>query len=541
MLSDKQREEIAQETAPLVPLLWENIQNLPDEGKVYHTERYGIVPGENVTAPLTALQTAISEAGGGIIQWAPGEYYLVDFQLASNVQWRAPKGLVTIKLPPDLPTGSNLQIVEGDDKVGLRFEGIIFDGNRSAYGTGISEHWHCADFRGCDVEIVDCEFNNAIGDGAYFGQGLSGPSRVRGYGWRMNNNRRNGIAVVSVTEFVVDDIVIVGTNGTDLPAGPEAGIDFEPNSTNDRLENIRITNIRTEENRGGGIVVAPRLMVGADSDVDIVIRGHTSVEDRIASFRVGHCTGALGGRVIVQDARWIRPVRAGFVARNWASVGPRVEIRNPFILDPESGQAGSTMYGSVFTIYREDGDGDGSTPAGNIHIFEPELRVTGPTTAPKFLYVHPDAPTPENISLVDPIAVEGMNVTNCVDLRATKCFASDRHQLLVRSTGNASFELREREWVSLINTDGMNTTRTVILSSDIEVGWPDIEVVHTATSGNPMKILPDEESVILPLSSTPGKAIVASTRGSRIRLRKVEADAWMVVWMAGDWQEEITE
>ena len=65
----------------------------------------------------------------------------------------------------------------------------------------------------------------------------------------IDNAYRNGISVISAKDLMIDNSVIVNTGGT----SPQAGIDFEPNYSDEILENFTIRNSIFNANAGTGI------------------------------------------------------------------------------------------------------------------------------------------------------------------------------------------------------------------------------------------------------------------------------------------------
>ena len=73
----------------------------------------------------------------------------------------------------------------------------------------------------------------------------------------MDNNRRQGISVISAVDLLIENCELKNTTG----ANPMAGIDFEPDSrsvdlTNQALKNILVRNCRFTNNGGSGIEIA---------------------------------------------------------------------------------------------------------------------------------------------------------------------------------------------------------------------------------------------------------------------------------------------
>lgn len=64
-----------------------------------------------------------------------------------------------------------------------------------------------------------------------------------------DDHYRQGMSVISVVGLRVRNCTFSNTNGT----APSAGIDFEPNDRNDRLENIVMDGVTIANNSGNGI------------------------------------------------------------------------------------------------------------------------------------------------------------------------------------------------------------------------------------------------------------------------------------------------
>lgn len=88
----------------------------------------------------------------------------------------------------------------------------------------------------------------------------------------VNENRRNGISIISAKNLRISNSLIANTSGT----SPEFGIDLEPNNDGDALVNVLIVNNLTYNNSKGGVLLAlDNLKGGAALPVDIKIQKHT--------------------------------------------------------------------------------------------------------------------------------------------------------------------------------------------------------------------------------------------------------------------------
>ena len=90
-----------------------------------------------------------------------------------------------------------------------------------------------------DVKIINPIIERCWGDGIYLGQ--SGNETCKNitieYGL-LNDNRRNGISIISADGLKIQNLIVSNTKGTN----PQAGIDFEPNRNNEKLKNSKKRN-----------------------------------------------------------------------------------------------------------------------------------------------------------------------------------------------------------------------------------------------------------------------------------------------------------
>jgi hypothetical protein len=132
-----------------------------------------------------------------------------------------------------------------------------------------------------NMEIVGLTIENAGGDGIYVGntsgdftQDLLVKDVV------INNAYRNGISVIAAKNVVIDNVVIANTSGT----APEAGIDFEPNTDLEGIENVVIRNSIIVGNFAQGIIWSMRdtdllpPVTGSMENITIIGNGQAGLE-----------------------------------------------------------------------------------------------------------------------------------------------------------------------------------------------------------------------------------------------------------------------
>lgn len=121
-----------------------------------------------------------------------------------------------------------------------------------------------------NVSVLNPNISMCWGDGIYVGThaGYLISSNVLISGGVLDNNRRNGISIISGRKIVVKGVLMSNTNGT----LPMAGIDVEPNGNLDKLEGISIENSISYNNGDSGFLIFLGSMLGNEArDVKINI------------------------------------------------------------------------------------------------------------------------------------------------------------------------------------------------------------------------------------------------------------------------------
>lgn len=144
--------------------------------------------------------------------------------------------------------------------LGERFEHI---GNKGQWGMGIrimaSEN----------VQLYNPTVKEMWGDGIYIGGRNGKPSEnIEVYNAFLDNNRRNGLSITSADGVKLIKPLVANSNGQ----SPKAGIDIEPNSNDDIINNIVIDSPICFYNPIYGIVVSLTRLPGVkQKDVNVVI------------------------------------------------------------------------------------------------------------------------------------------------------------------------------------------------------------------------------------------------------------------------------
>lgn len=140
------------------------------------------------------------------------------------------------------------------------------------------------------------------GDGIYIGQETAVPQNITVNGGFINDNRRNGISVISGINITLENITISNTKGHN----PQSGIDIEPNNGKNRLTNIVLNNIITKNNAVHGIIISTGNLNGSTQPISIAVNNHKDYNSAIA----------LGLSVTRNNLNYIQPLNGKITISN---------------------------------------------------------------------------------------------------------------------------------------------------------------------------------------------------------------------------------
>jgi len=220
--------------------------------------------GFDAEESTAALQAAInSGAKKVVIEKMPSPWIVDRIRLASDQELFFEAGAeVLAKKGAFHGSSDSLFSAAGKENVKLIGPGATLRMRRSDYDGPDYNHaeWrHVLNFHGCTgITIEGLTLAESGGDGIYLGAGPGGaPCKdvvIRDV--ICDRNYRQGISVISAENLLIERCLLKGTAGTP----PAAGIDFEPNSANERLVNCVMRDCTIEDNQGYALhIYAPNL------------------------------------------------------------------------------------------------------------------------------------------------------------------------------------------------------------------------------------------------------------------------------------------
>ncbi|MFH1742357.1 MAG: right-handed parallel beta-helix repeat-containing protein [bacterium] len=221
-----------------------------------------------------ALQSAIDSGAKTVIVPYMGDPWIVrPITLRSNQEILFEPGVLVLAKKGEFKGGGDSLFRATDQTdITLRGYGATLRMRKKDYQSDAYQRaeWRMGlAFVGCKrirVEGLRCESSG--GDGIYIGS--SGKNR-----WCEDvvvrdvvcyDNHRQGISVISAVNLLIENCILANTSGTP----PEAGIDLEPDSPDEKLVNCVIRNCVMENNQGHAILVYLKPMTRQSDPVSIL-------------------------------------------------------------------------------------------------------------------------------------------------------------------------------------------------------------------------------------------------------------------------------
>jgi hypothetical protein len=301
-------------------------------GQVVNDTTFG-VKGDGVTNDRAALQKAIDGTIGNILLiTGKSRIDVAGLTLHTNTHIRFASG-ASIKLLPH--NTANYSILQMQDAQNVTLESPYLDGskelnsavkdpNDGGYGMGISI------IGSTNVNITSPTTINCWGDGIYIANSYSAPTKfcsdVTVTNHLSSGNRRQGVSIISGNNITFQSPTwqtIAGTN-------PSAGLDIEPNSNNDVLQNIKIVSPTTTNCVDGILIYLANLPGPVAKNVSIAITNHHDTGASQNGFAVGGLSlnGHTVSGLITSNSPIFTRSADGFYLDSWDKAGPSVEVTN---------------------------------------------------------------------------------------------------------------------------------------------------------------------------------------------------------------------
>lgn len=142
-----------------------------------------------------------------------------------------------------------------------------------------------------NISISNMNIDKMWGDAIYVGtNGKNSNYNINLNNIRMDDNRRQGLTIISAKKLTGNNIHISNTKGVD----PASGIDIEPNNKNNILQEIYFKNLYTFKNAGTGFIVSLKSYSHSPNPIDIKLISHVDKGSNFGFVLRGNPTSNKG-------------------------------------------------------------------------------------------------------------------------------------------------------------------------------------------------------------------------------------------------------
>ena len=215
----------------------------------------------------------------------------------------------------------------------------------------VGEHLNIVGEDGYGIYIVDCENINVYegyiskcwGDGYYVGSDSKGTKGGGLFNCIADDNRRQGLSIVSWEEGLVNGGAYINTGKT-LFKAPGYGIDIEPNAKGTDIINVTLTNVTTRNNKKGGLQLVPGFLTDEkyiNPSYNVKITNYTSVDDGTSgAIRFANPpletkgmrpSEKIYGTIFIQGVTILNSKERSIDFARWFEGSPKVVLRDIYI------------------------------------------------------------------------------------------------------------------------------------------------------------------------------------------------------------------
>jgi hypothetical protein len=292
------------------------------------------VKGDGKTNDRAALQRAIDQSVERTLL-ITGKCRIdakgLDLRRNSHVRF-APGASIKL-LPHDTSFYSMFRIWDVNN---VLVENAVLDGSKelNAAKPALRENGHGMGFSiagSTEVTLIAPQTVGCWGDGIYIANSYEVPfkysSNIRVVKHHADRCRRQGVSIISGRNIVFENPLWENIGGTQ----PEAGLDAEPNSNADVLENIRIVNPVTRNCRYGIIVWLEEIPGPIPKHVDIGITNHRDEGASDAAFAVSSLKldgRRVSGQIVSHSPTWVAARMRTVESIDYDKAGPKIVVTN---------------------------------------------------------------------------------------------------------------------------------------------------------------------------------------------------------------------
>lgn len=368
-------------------------------------------------------------------------------------------------------SNTNYAIIKIQNKNNITITGGKLLGDKDTHTGSTGEWGNCIELRNANnITLKNITLTKGWGDGLY----INTVDHLYTENLYIKENRRNGISVISASNYTSVNDTIEDTAGT----LPEAGIDFEPNLSTDVFKNIKIINMTSRRNTNFGMIFALTNLTATSDPIDIEVTNFKD-EASMDGMRLTKTANAQG-LITLNSPTLINNPENSIQLRNFRWGENFKLIINDLYVRRDAGTVtGTNNDYSPITVY------GGQTPIGGVII--KNSRIYQDSSIPSGV-VDMYFRAAKDIEIIEPI--HGTNRRPTITLIEGNFKLYDPLHIYTLESGYASGEvgaIDSRTRSIKASTSGSDTTVTI--SNSAPIGYA-CEFINSSTKVYSVK-LPD--------------------------------------------------
>ena len=214
----------------------------------------------------------------------------------------------------DIRNVKNVQI-SGGQLIGDKYSHLNKNGE---WGMGI-------DIRDSqNISISDMSISKMWGDAIYLGSnGKNSNYNIKLLNLKMDDNRRQGISIISVDTLKANNIIISNTKGK----SPMNGVDIEPNNNKNILQNIEFKNLRSINNFAAGFQISLKKYNNSTNPISIKVSNYSDNGSRFG-LKINGIKTAVKGHIEIDTANLTKNKTSNYCFQDWSNNKIEVNIKN---------------------------------------------------------------------------------------------------------------------------------------------------------------------------------------------------------------------
>lgn len=471
----------------------------------------------------------------------PAGNYLIDpsdrskTTLLSNTRLVFFNGAKLVAKESNNYTSAMLEIVgvENIELINPTIEGDKYYNSDTREGAG-----HGLDCRGVkNLKIINANISKCFTDGIY----ANGIENFYGYDINCDDNRRQGLSIISAKDFLIDFGTFSNTGGTP----PSMGIDIEPNNADENLENIVLRNIKTFNNETTGIGINYNQLNDPSKIINVIIENWTD-EESSSAFTCTNYNGIVSEQSSIKlvNPKAVNNKAAGIqVLGHRAYNSAKISIIDPVVYNPNTlGGTNQRQQDVAISVHSETSGYPVGLVQGNVEIINPTISMESPRTILRGIFVGYGQPC-EKVSVIDPLKIDiGDEPTvsannNRIKVAFTSTTTNSYFSDKFKATKLTSASTLVRNFSGGVIEEIILTANATVLLNEFEA-WRflnELIVVHQPYA-NPLTInLPATYTFYLEDGTVKTTSIASSNSDGIIKFEKITDGKFRIIPIVGTW------